>query len=59
MIVLIGWFIVILMSMLWLAIFWAENGWKDTALFLGGFSIIISNFLLFCIGLELINGGPL
>ena len=57
--VLIGWFIVIVMSMVWLAILVAENGWKDTALFLGGVSIILSNFLLFYRGLELINGGTL
>ena len=55
----LGCFIVIVMSMIWLAILVAENGWKDTAMFLGGTSIIISNFLLFCIGLELINGGTL
>ena len=47
--VLIGWFIVIIVSMIWLAILVAESGWKDTAL----------NFLLFFIGLELINGGLL
>ena len=57
--VLIGWFIVIVMSMVWLVILFcvADHGWKDTALFLGGMSIIISNFLL--IGLVLINGGTL
>ena len=47
--VLIGWFIVIIVSMIWLAILVAESGWKDTSL----------NFLLFFIGLELINGGTL
>tara|TARA_R110002124_G_scaffold72789_2_gene195495 strand:- start:354 stop:533 length:180 start_codon:yes stop_codon:yes gene_type:complete len=57
--VLIGWFIVIVLSMAWLTILVEENGWEDTALFLGGISIIISNFLLFFIGLELINGGTL
>tara|TARA_R110000796_G_scaffold42472_1_gene104983 strand:- start:113 stop:292 length:180 start_codon:yes stop_codon:yes gene_type:complete len=57
--VFIGWFIVISMSMVWLAILVAEFGWKAAALFLGGFSIVISSFLLFFIGLELINGGPL
>ena len=45
----LGWFIVIVMSMIWLAILVAENGWKDTAMFLVGATLLVM-IVIFLLG---------
>ena len=45
----LGCFIVIVMSMIWLAILVAENGWKDTAMFLVGATLLVM-IVIFLLG---------
>ena len=57
--ILIGWFIVIVMSMGGVAILVAEMGWEDAVMLLIRTALITSAAVLFCVGLGLINGGTL
>ena len=55
--VLIGWFIVIIMSSGLIALFVRELGWKETAMGFGFCAVVILAILLFVGGVTLITTG--